>query len=101
MESSAETVPLRGAWTRWAQLQGLPRAHPLRDGAPSKSLFPWGRRPYPEDMSGLSDLDADERLSTVELETDEGREAVIYGPDPKHAVRGVTFVPLELLAAES
>ncbi|MFC9341479.1 hypothetical protein ACFT0G_30995 [Streptomyces sp. NPDC057020] len=45
--------------------------------------------------------DEDEALSTVELETDEGREAVIYGPGPEYAVHGITFVPPDLLAEES
>ncbi|MGW6416285.1 hypothetical protein [Streptomyces sp. NPDC055055] len=52
-------------------------------------------------MSDLPGLDDGEHLSTVELETDEGREAVIYGPGPEFAVHGVMFVPLELLAEES
>ncbi|MGW3520583.1 hypothetical protein [Streptomyces hydrogenans] len=51
-------------------------------------------------MSDLPDLDDDEPLSTVELETDEDREAVIYGPGPEYAVHGVTFVPLDLLTED-
>lgn len=45
--------------------------------------------------------DEDEALTAVELETDEGQEAVIYGPGPEYAIHGVVFVPLELLAEES
>ncbi|WP_327415410.1 hypothetical protein [Streptomyces sp. NBC_01233] len=52
-------------------------------------------------MSDLPDLDSGEHLSTVELETDEGREAVIYGPGPGFEVVGVVFIPAALLDEES
>ncbi|MFG2404263.1 hypothetical protein ACGFR8_07965 [Streptomyces brevispora] len=45
--------------------------------------------------------DPAEVLRLVELDTDEGREGVIYGPGPAFPVVGVTFVPAELLAEES
>ncbi|MEW2633353.1 hypothetical protein AB0903_17275 [Streptomyces sp. NPDC048389] len=42
-----------------------------------------------------------EPLRLVQLDTDEGQEAVIYGPGPEHPVVGILFVPAGLLAEES
>ncbi|MEU0273189.1 hypothetical protein [Streptomyces sp. NPDC006307] len=44
---------------------------------------------------------AEEPLRLVELDTDEGREGIAYGPSPHFPVMGVLFVPAELLAEES
>ena len=40
-------------------------------------------------------------LHLVEVDTDEGREGIAYGPGPAFLVADVTFVPAELLAEES
>lgn len=37
----------------------------------------------------------------VELETDEGRECIIYRPAPGYPLVGVTFIPAALLDEES
>ncbi|MFC8465988.1 hypothetical protein [Streptomyces sp. NPDC057250] len=47
--------------------------------------------PYGEDA---------EALSMVELETDEGREAIIYGPGPGFPLTGTVFIPAALLDEE-
>ncbi|MFF0009725.1 hypothetical protein ACFYQT_40750 [Streptomyces tibetensis] len=43
----------------------------------------------------------DEPLHLVQLDTDDGQEAVIYGPGPEHIVLGIVFVPTEMLTDES
>lgn len=60
------------------------------------------RRPgaYRDGMSDLSGLDDGETLSTVELETDDGRECLIYGPGPEFALVGEVFIPMALLDEE-
>ncbi|MFD3657675.1 hypothetical protein [Streptomyces sp. NPDC058620] len=45
--------------------------------------------------------DPAEVLGLVELDTDEGREGVIYGPGSSYPAVGILFVPLELMADES
>ena len=50
----------------------------------------------------MSDLPgSDEALFIVELESDEGREWIIYGPGPRYALAGITFIPAALLDEES
>lgn len=56
-------------------------------------------RTYRDGMSDLSGRD--ETLSMVELETDEGRECIIYRPAPGYPLVGVTFIPAALLDEES
>ncbi|MFE4329637.1 hypothetical protein ACFRQM_09295 [Streptomyces sp. NPDC056831] len=43
----------------------------------------------------------EEPLRLVKLDTDQGRESVIYGPGPEYAEVGILFVPVELLVEES
>ncbi|MEU9033768.1 hypothetical protein AB0D45_02470 [Streptomyces sp. NPDC048352] len=43
----------------------------------------------------------EEPLRLVELDTEEGREGIAYGPGPHFPVVGVLFVPAELLGEES
>ncbi|MCY0957726.1 hypothetical protein [Streptomyces sp. H27-H5] len=51
-------------------------------------------------MSDLPGLDGGETLSMVELETDEGREGIVYGPGPEFAIIGDLFIPAALLDEE-
>lgn len=67
--------------------------HPPRN---RETLPNWGRPSYRAFLADHLELDGEESLRLVGLDTEEGREGIVYGPG--FPVVGIVFVPTELLS---